>query len=482
MTERSLRNGTPPGAAFHDVVSPVTGETMARVRLASPDELGDLLAGLSGPPPEAPAGEVFAFLRRLRDELAAHRDELLRMTILETGFVADHSMEMIAGSIEFLGDFQRYVGEQDPASSRILRHSYSGESSREMSITSRPYRCVAAIVPQNASLALSITIVASALYAGTRAIVRPSLQCAPSGALLAELIDRSEPPQDSIRVVNCLASHFMEACCAAEGVDLIHYIGGNQHALPAFVQAFEAKKLCLLDGQGNGLLYMDESFPLDVAVELITSGATRFNGETCTSINGVLVAERAYPALRDALVESFRALRVGDPSDPATQVGPLFSHKQAQSLALALRGGVQSRLLCGGEVHGAYFRPAVLEGVRVDDPLVQQGLFGPALWIQPIRGDALIDWMRANRFPLSDTILSADTGFIRAFASNSRAARVCVNEDPSVESMFEPWGGYPPSGLNPVSVWTQKYRQTFQLDGRLSALFGEDWAGLRKAV
>jgi len=298
-------------------------------------------------------------------------------------------------------------------------------------------------------------------------VLRPSLQCAASAVVLADLVEQSGPPASSVLIVNSLAAEFAKASYVADDVDLIHYIGSNQHALSVFTDAFAAKKSCLLDGQGNGVLYVDRTFPVADAVRLITAGATRFNGETCTSVNGVLVEPEAYPAIRDGLVEAFRALAVGDPADTGTQVGPLFSQAQAQRLTHDLRAEATSRVLCGGDAFGAYFTPAVVDGVSRGSVLAREGLFGPALWIQPVPEGELFEWLRANQFPLSDTILSTDSELIRAFAMNSRAARITVNQDPSVESMFEPWGGYPPSGLNPVSFWIEKYRQAFQLDGRL---------------
>jgi acyl-CoA reductase-like NAD-dependent aldehyde dehydrogenase len=87
------------------------------------------------------------------------------------------------------------------------------------------------------------------------------------------------------------------------------------------------------------------------------------------------------------------------------------------------------------------------------------------IWLAPVEQGAQWSWIKNNRFPLSDTILSRDVRLIRAMTIHSRAARICVNHDPSVESMFEPWGGYPPSGSNPVSRWIEKYSQAFQLDG-----------------
>ena len=129
-----------------------------------------------------------------------------------------------------------------------------------------------------------------------------------------------------------------------------------------------------------------------------------------------------------------------------------------------------ARVLTGGGATGAYFRPALVEGIRLEGPIVREGLFGPAVWIQPVRGSEWPRWIRSNRFPLSDTVLSTRTDVIREFARASRAPRICVNADPSVESMFEPWGGYPPGSLNPVSPWVEKYRQSFQLDGHLEEI------------
>jgi acyl-CoA reductase-like NAD-dependent aldehyde dehydrogenase len=252
-------------------------------------------------------------------------------------------------------------------------------------------------------------------------------------------------------------------------VEVIHYIGSNRHAAAVLNQTFLAGKLCLLDGQGNGLLYVDETHPFESSVRLITDAATRFNGETCTSVNGVLVEESLYPRLRGALAASFDSLVLGDPFAPGTHVGPLFSEHQAQFLRQLLSGG-DTRVVAGGTTSGAYFRPTVVEGIRPDGPVVREGLFGPAVWIQPVRWSDIPRWIRSNWFPLSDTVLSARRDVIREFAGITRAPRVCVNADPSVESMFEPWGGYPPGSLNPVSPWVQKYRQSYQLDGHLDEI------------
>lgn len=451
------------GDQTYAVVSPVTGETMDWVALVDRFHLMAALEAGDRLPFTASVEDVFGFLQRLGEQLRLRGAEFYEKTYLETGFIASDSAEIVDGAREFLQDFEIYA-RASPLPEQTIRHSYSGLSKRHMRLVDRPLRCVAVIVPQNASLSLSVISIASALYAGARVVLRPSLQSGSTGTLLAEAVMASHPPPQSVSIVNCYASDFLDACYASPCVDLIHYIGSNQYALSVLVDTFEAGKMCLLDGQGNGWLLLDETFDLEVAVPIIIAGATRFNGEICTSVNGVLATPAVYPRLRERLVEAFHKLQVGHPLREGVQVGPLFSHKQAVELRRAL---VQAEILCGGEVDGAYFRPAVIAGVGPEDPLVRDGFFGPAVWIAEVPEQDFTAWLHQNRYPLSDTILSRNQDLIRQVARSSRAARICVNEDPSIESMFEPWGGYPPAGINPVSPWINKYRRSFQMDGQL---------------
>jgi acyl-CoA reductase-like NAD-dependent aldehyde dehydrogenase len=407
--------------------------------------------------------DIFNFLQRLAEQLRLRGAEFYEKTYLETGFIASDSAEIVDGAREFLEDFEIYA-RATPLPEQTIRHSYSGLSKRGMRLMDRPLRCVAIIVPQNASLTLSIISIASALYAGARVVLRPSLQSGSTGNLLAQAVFASHPPPQSVSIVNCYASDFLDACYASPSVDLIHYIGSNQYALSVLVESFKAGKMCVLDGQGNGWLLLDETFDLEAAVPIITAGATRFNGEICTSVNGVLATPAVYPRLRERMVEVFHKLQVGHPLREGVQVGPLFSEKQALELG---RTVAQAEILCGGEVDGAYFRPAVIAGVGPEDSLVRDGFFGPAVWIAEVPEQDFTAWLHQNRYPLSDTILSRNQDLIQQVARSSRAARICVNEDPSIESMFEPWGGYPPAGINPVSLWINKYRRSFQMDGQL---------------
>ena len=453
------------GRATHDVISPVTGEVLDQVALSSRCEIAQMLDDLSGSHERLSEAELHRCLDRLREQLVERREYLVNLTAMETGFVSQDSIDTVDGVIEFLADFQAHVDAR-PARPQVIHAPFSPDFAGTMRIVHRPFRCVAAMVPQNASLSLSVIIIASALHAGARLVLRSSLQSACTGTVLAELVRESGLSERHVRIVNCAAGDFLTACYESDVVDLIHYIGSSGYTQNVFRDSYASGKSCLMDGSGNGLLYVDDSFPVERAVKLVTSGVTRFNGETCTSINGVLVSAPIYERFREALVDSISRLCVGHPLDVGVDVGPLFGERHARGLHETLCGTTGAgRLLCGAKLDGAYFTPALLEELDASHPIAREGFFGPAAWIQSIRVEELEHWLGANRYPLSDTVLTARPDFADAFAGVSRAARVCVNTDPSVESMFEPWGGYPPGGLNPVSTWVEKYLQTYQLVG-----------------
>lgn len=451
-----------------DVKSPVGDQSVGQVPILDESGISAALMSMASSRNTPSQKVVLEFLARLKDQIVQHRSAFIDFNHLETGFIEQDNVEIIDALIEYLEDFECYAKDESPDNIVVTKHSYRNQNDRYMKVVKRPYDCVAVLVPQNASPALAVISIASALCVGAKVIVRPSLQCGVTGALLAHVIDASAPPKGMISVVNASAKSFLNACYQSSLVDVVHYIGSARYASTVLSDSFEHGKLALIDGDGNGMLYVDETFPLDRAVQIIVEGATRYNGETCTSINGVLIHPARYGLLEQKLIDAFESLKVGHPREEGVNVGPLFSQQQAEFMSSQILQAEHVDLKCGGKNERAYFSPAIITNVRQDDDLVTEGFFGPAVWLKAVSENELWQWLAANRFPLSDTILSHKAELIAEFASRSKAARICINEDPSIESMFEPWGGYPPGGLNPVSSWMDKYRQTIQLDGSLN--------------
>jgi acyl-CoA reductase-like NAD-dependent aldehyde dehydrogenase len=147
----------------------------------------------------------------------------------------------------------------------------------------------------------------------------------------------------------------------------------------------------------------------------------------------------------------------------AFQAGPVFNEGQAEWCLdrIARSGG---EIKTGGTRQGAYVVPTVILNPDPASELVEEGIFGPALWLaEGDEGDFASRWPR-NTYPLCAAVLQEPAA---TFAWTNRLpglARLVLNGDPSVEDPFEYWGGYPPAGQNPVSGWPTKYCRTIQLD------------------
>lgn len=458
------------------IVSPIDNQVLGEVDLASRADIAQEILRIQALQRSYSKHHVLSFLNKLKAQIESHRDLIAQYICLETGFIAQDCAEIIDGAIEYLEYFNQYAEHIDKIDT-VIPFSYMEESTRKTILTRKPFNCVSVILPANATFTLAIVTIASALYAGSKIILRPSLQSALTGLLLDYLIKQCRMEEQPIAIVNCKANDFLDMCYQSKYIDLIHYIGSNQYAMAIMQQSFKSGKLALIDGQGNGLLYLDESYPIDEAIDIICNGSTRYNGCTCVSVNGLLIEQSIYNQVKNQLVDVFSGLRVGHPLDNNTQIGPLFNQQHALALKQQVKQSPGSQILCGGNVKEAYFSPAIIEKAYRPCDLTTKGIFGPALWIRSIQEPQLWDTLNENHYPLSDTILSKDQNKIESFILHSPAPRVCVNTDPSLESMFEPWGGYPPNSLNTVSMWIDKYYKSIQLDGEEAYILNlsSDW-------
>jgi glyceraldehyde-3-phosphate dehydrogenase (NADP+) len=154
---------------------------------------------------------------------------------------------------------------------------------------------------------------------------------------------------------------------------------------------------------------------------------------------------------------------VGNPIIADVDVGPLLDEEQAKwcQQQLEQSGG---HILCGGGRDGNLLHPTIVEHPAPHSSLVREGLFGSGLWITAGTRDEFVSWWRHNQYPLCAGVLdpAADAAWWLARLPN--VARLVVNGDPSVEHIFEPWGGYPASGMNVVGAWHEKYQRVVSVD------------------
>ena len=448
------------GAPWH-LHSPADGSLVQGVCLLS----GDELEALTRTRQAVPAEDAGSLAVRLSTALAHLRRPLQQAMVLETGFTVGDCDEILEGCLDYLDNYSGNItgcfhGDAPPQSYQ------TSNATRQIRMAVCPWGTVAVILPQNAFLLLALTCLLNGVAAGNRVILRAPLQSARSAALLATALEMAGVAPGTVSVALVRAQDFVEALYRSPEPCLIHYLGGTKHAPALLAGAFRHGKGVLIDGEGNGRVYVGEDAAPGPAAELLTAGALRYNGQTCTSVNGAVIHPAIYPALRDLLAERWRALRAGNPltgGAAAVQVGPLFSEEQA---AWCLRQIEESRgtILSGGRRDGNLLHPTLVEEPSPDSGLVTEGLFGAALWIASGTAEDFVSGWRGNRYPLCAGVLSPSADAAWWLARLPNLARLTLNGDPSVESVFEPWGGYGASGNNPVGAWVDKYRRVLQVD------------------
>ncbi|HJP82654.1 MAG TPA: aldehyde dehydrogenase family protein [Fimbriimonadaceae bacterium] len=440
------RSGT--GNAF-TVDSPL-GHVVQSGNAIAPHELFDL----ANPYPQSISPVSVADIRSLGERLGRSIPSFVEALHSETAFVLEDCEEITFGVVEYLRTF----AYQPPAD-----FSYSTRE-RQISLRYTNYGTVAAILPQNAFLSMAAVTLASALATGNRVILRAPTGSPRTLGLLSSLVEESEIPGHLVSLVFCEAEPFLDAMLNSSTPMLIHYMGSSNRAGTVLTKCFEAGKSSLVDGSGNCQVYVHADQDPIEAADLVWKGAIRYNGQTCTSVNGIVVHPDIAEAFADALIERALATEFGTDNG---NVGPLFSSRQALQLEEVVQssGGEVFR---NGKLVGNRFPPTVILAPDPTSDLVTLGAFGPVAWL--VAGD-LADFRRAwslNRYPLCAGIFAADSEVLGEFAGLESGARLVLNGDPSLEDANEPWGGYAPCGSNPVSDWPSKYCRKVQLDQPLS--------------
>jgi acyl-CoA reductase-like NAD-dependent aldehyde dehydrogenase len=155
-------------------------------------------------------------------------------------------------------------------------------------------------------------------------------------------------------------------------------------------------------------------------------------------------------------------LQIGNPLKSDISIGALFDARQAAWCTSQMQesGG---EIVLGGTSNGNYLPASLVEKPNLESALVREGLFGPALWIAPGTREDFVKLWPTNQYPLcAGTFSDSDQMWWLSHLPN--VARIVFNGDTSIEHIFEPWGGYPASGANTVSIWHEKYTRVVSVD------------------
>lgn len=430
--ENPARPGEPVGSTFH--ATPAQYEEAVAAAVTAFEVTRQL-----------PAYERGRILREISAGLRARREELGRIIALEAGKpIRDALVEVDRATLTFrLGaeEAERMVGEVIPLD---LLPSSKGR----FGMTRRfPIGPVAAISPFNFPLNLAAHKLAPAIAAGCSIVLKPPSKDPLTMLAVAEIIDAAGVPAGAVSILP-MTRELGDRMVSDERFKLLTFTGSPSVGWRMKERA--GKKKVVLELGGNAAVIVDESADLDWAVKRILVGAFTYSGQVCISVQRIFVHEPIRAAFTERFLAGVAALRVGDPLDPTTDLGPMVDEHAAARTARWVTEAVAlgGKLLAGGTGEGTYFAPTVLADVPLTAQVCSNEAFAPVAVIAGFTDfDAAIAATNDSVFGLQTGVFTNDLANAwRAFAE-LEVGGVIVNDIPTYRIDHMPYGGVKDSGL-----------------------------------
>ncbi|MGB8330738.1 MAG: aldehyde dehydrogenase family protein [Polyangiales bacterium] len=430
------------------VTDKYTDEVVTHVALANPDTIERAIEAAHRA--ERPMAQLPAYVRR---EVLAHcvsrfterADELAEALCIEAGKPIRDSRGEVARLIETFRfaseESGRTYGEVFPMDLSARAVAYTGMWKRV------PVGACSFITPFNFPLNLVAHKVAPAIAAGCPFVLKPS-SLTPVGALIVgEVLAETDLPEGAFSILPCRVAD-AGPFTTDQRLKLLSFTGSPKVGWQLKKDA--GKKRVVLELGGNAAVVVDHDADLDDVVERIRVGAFYQSGQSCISVQRILIHASIYDELRARLVDDARALHMGDPRDERTFVGPIISEKEAERIEDWIRQAVAAgaTILCGGGRNGKMVEPTLLESVPKDALLYSSEAFGPTATLESFATfDEAIRIVNHSRYGLQAGLFVRDITKIQQAWDELDVGGVIIGDVPSWRVDHMPYGGVKDSGL-----------------------------------
>jgi glyceraldehyde-3-phosphate dehydrogenase (NADP+) len=308
------------------------------------------------------------------------------------------------------------------------------------------------ITPFNFPLNLVAHKVAPAMAVGNPIILKPAPQTPLTALMLGEVISQLGLPDGMLSIVPC-TNALAERMVTDDRFAMLSFTGSAPVGWRLKSKA--GKKRVVLELGGNAGVIVEPDADLDHAAERCAIGGYGYAGQTCISVQRIYVQESVYQPFLERLLKRVRTLKVGNPRDESTAIGPLIdegSAKRVESwIQEAVAGGAKLEL--GGKRRGSVIEATVLTDVKSEMKVNQEEAFGPLVNVTPYRtfGEA-IDALNDSPYGLQAGVFTRDINKAFHAYANIEAGAVLINEIPTFRADQMPYGGVKNSGLGREGV------------------------------
>ncbi|MER8956830.1 aldehyde dehydrogenase [Mesorhizobium sp. M0833] len=440
-------------SASFDSIDPSTGKAWATMPAASIADVDRAVEAAhralrSGPWAAMTATQRGKLLVRLGDLVAANVGRLAELETRDTGKIIRETRAQIA----YVGDYYRYYGG--------LADKHEGafipidKADMEVTVRPEPIGVVAAIVPWNSQLFLSAVKLGPALAAGCTIVLKASEDGPAPLLAFAELVSEAGFPAGAVNILTGFGHTCGHRLTSHPLVARVAFTGGPSTARQIVANTAENLAYTTLELGGKSPIVVFADADLDSAANAVVAGIFAATGQSCVAGSRLLVERSVKEEFLARLKRKAEAIVIGDPQDPATEMGPLATVRQRERIEAILAGSLANggRLVTGGarpegKTDGFYYAPTIIEAPDQDLACVREELFGPVLSVVAFDSEAeALALANDTRFGLASGVFTSNLAKAHRMARGIHAGVVWINIY-RVVSPLVPFGGYGLSGL-----------------------------------
>ena len=442
-----------PEDGRYDDVSPATESVIASAPDASVGQVGEAIAAArrafdDGPWATMSGQDRAGCLNQLGEALMKHADDFYALSQVEWGCIGNERMMQIDGAA-YMSMHAAQLATQ------LSEEEVAGMSAGTTLLRHQPLGVVSVLTPWNFPHCLNVMKLNHALAAGNTVVLKPSPLTPLAGLALARLIDEhTDIPPGVVNVVTPSGVEAAKLLTTDPRIDMISFTGSSVVGRQVMSAAGDTMKRILLElgGKSASIVLDDTEVTDEMLQQMLFDSCSLHAGQACILHSRLLLPDSLHDDVVDRLVALARDVKVGDPTEPDVQMGPLISAAQRDRVQAHVDGAVNdgAKLATGGgrpaglDV-GFYFEPTVLTGVDADSTIAQEEVFGPVLTVLRYRDDDdAIAIANNSQYGLSGAVWGGDVDRAVGVARRIRTGQVAVN---GCGPGGAPFGGFRLSGL-----------------------------------
>jgi 5-carboxymethyl-2-hydroxymuconic-semialdehyde dehydrogenase len=440
------------GDGTFTTLNPATNEVIADVADGSPADVDAAVQAArrafdAGPWPRLKATERADALRAIAQAIRDHAEEFVELECLDIGMPVSQMRGLAARAAQ---NFEYYAGVIAELHGRAFQ--VGGEFLNYT--VHKPVGVAGLIMPWNAPLMLSTWRIAPALAAGNTVVLKPAEWSPLTATKLAEVLAEAELPEGVFNVVHGFGETAGAALVAHPGVQLVCFTGETVTGRTVMADAAGTLKRCSVELGGKSPVVVFSDCDAERAIDAAVAQIFTLNGQRCTAGSRLLVQEPLYEEIVEGVAARARDIRVGDPFEPATELGPLIrpEHHERVSGYIASAREEGARVLAGGGRPagldaGNFLEATVIADVREDMKVFREEIFGPVLVAMPFGDEAeAIRLANATQYGLAAYVWTSDIGRAHRVAHAIDTGLCWINSQ-NVRDLRTPFGGVKQSGV-----------------------------------